>query len=579
MRDARLRALSRSKLFAVYRAVSTMLWPVAFAILKGRSLVGKEETNWKHIRHRLGIWREADDAHYCVQPMINRGNCLERSTSLKTLWFHSASVGESKALLPLIRRLMEVANKKTTSIPTDYTSSSSAKKASKSCHNCTRIVVSVGTLTGRKSFLSDLNRLLPKLPDSCKIPIYIVPPPVDIPNSVRGFLDHWQPQGAIFVESELWPNMIYELACREVVSGKNLCGGFKQAARVPLALVNGRMSQRSFERWQYFGPSRELIGGLLSQFDCLIAQSDKDFQRFQASANGIGKSAGTIHIAQNMKLAQLVLPTSKYEINRAKLLFQRNSTKFKMKHGNGRHLRFVVASTHEGEEELVVKALILHENDRTDAGAQEALSTIIVPRHPDRVDALARDLHEKFNIPVQIVPVSYIFDGVPFEDIWDESKKLMSSKCPLPRPITIVKGIGALTALYNTADIALVGGALLPKNHVPGQHNIIEPLQHGCITLHGSRAYEDESFSFLKQSLLKQEVTEKELNTMLRPFPGGEAEGLNKAMKQIFFDFNENAEFIDAMKSKISSSLNPSFALDNHWRHLEPHFFKRNGLL
>ena len=133
--------------------------------------------------------------------------------------------------------------------------------------------MSVGTVTGRNSLRSDLNRIMPGQLGSIKMPVYVVPPPVDIPHSVHGFLNHWQPDGAIFVESELWPNMIYEVACQKITLNESSCERQKQLVRLPLALVNGRLSKHSFKRWQYLDPGRYLLGGLLSQFDCLIAQS------------------------------------------------------------------------------------------------------------------------------------------------------------------------------------------------------------------------------------------------------------------------------------------------------------------
>ena len=210
----------------------------------------------------------------------------------------------------------------------------------------------------------------------------------------------------------------------------------------------------------------------------------------------------TVRVAPNMKLAQIVLPTSKDEISRAKLLFQGS--------GVGRNLRLVVASTHEGEEELVVEALI----------TPGIFSSVIVPRHPDRVEALARDIRKKFGIKVTIVPVSHIVDGVPLEgdsatDNFEKKDQSISNKESLSLSVTIVKGFGALTALYKCADVALVGGALLNEN-APGQHNVVEPLQHGCITLHGAQANGDDSFQSLKQSFLDNHLSEKELRTMLR---------------------------------------------------------------
>ena len=87
--------------------------------------------------------------------------------------------------------------------------------------------------------------------------------PLDVPRFVRRFLDHWRPDLALFVESDLWPNLIIEAS----------------RAAMPLILVNGRLSERSFRRWRYLPAS---IGDLLQRFDLCLARTPADAERSRA---------------------------------------------------------------------------------------------------------------------------------------------------------------------------------------------------------------------------------------------------------------------------------------------------------
>src|SRR5690606_33171856 len=118
----------------------------------------------------------------------------------RLVWVHAASVGETIAVLPLLERIV----------------------ARPGAH----ALLTTGTVTSAKI-------VAPRLGDTL-LHQYA---PLDAAPFVRRFLDHWRPGLAIFVESELWPNMILEAAARGI----------------PLALVNGRMSERSFRRWQSRG--------------------------------------------------------------------------------------------------------------------------------------------------------------------------------------------------------------------------------------------------------------------------------------------------------------------------------------
>ena len=148
---------------------------------------------------------------------------LRQGDGRKTIWVHAVSVGEVLAAAALIERLRAL----------DI-----------------RILLTSGTVTSAaivaKRFPPDI------------IHQYV---PYDSPRFVARFLDHWRPSLALFIESDLWPNLILSSAAR----------------RVPMVLINGRMSHRSFPRWRRVSGT---ISALLGRFDICLAQSNTDAQRF-----------------------------------------------------------------------------------------------------------------------------------------------------------------------------------------------------------------------------------------------------------------------------------------------------------
>jgi len=141
------------------------------------------------------------------------------------VWLHGASVGEMLAVIPLIERLRQK----------DFA-----------------VLMTSGTVTS--AALAEQ-----RLPAGA-VHQFV---PLDAPQFVARFLDHWRPNLALFVESDLWPNLILSCADR----------------RIPMIVINGRLSERSFKRWRLL-PS--IIAALLTRFDLCLAQSNGDAQRYAA---------------------------------------------------------------------------------------------------------------------------------------------------------------------------------------------------------------------------------------------------------------------------------------------------------
>lgn len=236
----------------------------------------------------------------------------------RLLWLHAASVGETLSVLPLIKAL-------------------AARDPALS------MLVTTGTVTSA-------TLLARRLPADLAGRVTHRFVPLDVPGWVARFIDGWRPDAAVFVESELWPNLIGATAARDI----------------PLALVNGRMSPGS-ARWWARAPG--LARQVLAPFRLMLAQTEDDAARFRA----LGAAA---ECWGNLKFSAPPLPADAAELARLSALVA------------GRPV-WLAASTHAGEEAIVLSA------HRRLAAAHPGLLTIIVPRHPERgpeVAALAADL-------------------------------------------------------------------------------------------------------------------------------------------------------------------------------------------
>lgn len=227
----------------------------------------------------------------------------------RLVWIHGASVGEARSVLPLLDRIL-------------------------AAHPAAEALVTTGTLTSARL-------LAQTLPARARHQFA----PLDVPAWTARFLDHWRPDAALWVESELWPNMLAAMASRGI----------------PAALVNARLSARSFARWRRLGAA---LRPPLGAFAHVLAQSDADAARFAAlGARGVGMPG-------NLKFDAAILP-----VDAAGLAALRAALA-------GRPC-WLAASTHDGEEEIAAAA------HAALAPAIPGLATVIVPRHAARGDAIA----------------------------------------------------------------------------------------------------------------------------------------------------------------------------------------------
>jgi 3-deoxy-D-manno-octulosonic-acid transferase len=278
-------------LLSLYRLVTALSGPAIRAFLRRRKHRGKEDP--RRMGERFGIPSRARPPGQLV-------------------WVHAASVGEAQSMLALIRRL---------------------RAERPGLH----ILVTTGTVASA--------RLLENRLPHGAFHQYV---PVDRVAWVRRFLNHWKPDLVLWVESELWPNLVIET----------------RATDAPMVLVNGRISPRSYENWRR---APALARRLLGAFAHAFAQYAREGGRVRA----LGAPRVVAH--GNLKYAADPLPADEAAI-----------TSFKA--AIGKRPAWLAASTHAGEERAMAevhKALAKRFPD---------LLTVIVPRHPSRATALTVEL-------------------------------------------------------------------------------------------------------------------------------------------------------------------------------------------
>jgi 3-deoxy-D-manno-octulosonic-acid transferase len=345
----------------IYQKLSAAVVPLAPALINRRLKQGKEDP---------------------ARVSERRGMSMGVRPHGPLVWIHGASVGEVLAAAALIERLRALN---------------------------IRILLTSGTVTSAsivaKRFPADI------------IHQYV---PYDSPRYVTRFLDHWRPSLALFIESDLWPNLILSSAAR----------------RLPMVLINGRMSHRSFPRWRRIAGT---ISALLGRFDVCLAQSDVDAERFAALGSRNVVTTG------NLKLDVAAPPADSAKLERL------------MSVTRGRPI-IVAASTHPGEDEILL------ETHRTLAGYFPSLLSVIVPRHPDRGESIARmiaasgqhvALRSREELPIATTDI-YVADTM-----------------------------GELGLFYRLAPIVFMGGSLIEH----GGQNPIEAVKLGASIVHGPHVF------------------------------------------------------------------------------------------
>jgi 3-deoxy-D-manno-octulosonic-acid transferase len=306
------------------------------------------------------------------------------------IWLHGSSAGEVTVLRPLVATLERD-------------------------HPGTPLVVSAFTATG----LATARKLYPSH--------RVVPLPVDFSFVVARYLRTLNPRLLVVAESEFWPNLI----------------GVAHARGVPAALVNGKMSAKSFR----VHARTRLVSRVLASFAVLAVQTEEHAQRLLA----LGVDRSRVHVTGNMK----------YDLTRAQ------------DGAGGAKLRVALGYT---ESDVVIVGGSLHDGEDAallDAYAAarqrvEGSALVIVPRYPADADVVARRANER---GFSVTRKTAIDAG--------------AAQAPGRSGVLVVDTLGELSRLYGVGDLAFVGGSLFYRGANKGGHNLMEPAVLGVPVLFG----------------------------------------------------------------------------------------------
>ena len=245
--------------------------------------------------------------------------------------------------------------------------------------------------------------------------------PLDFAFAIRPYLRALKPELVVIAETEFWPNFLH----------------LTQLSGARIAIVNARISDRSWPGYKRF---ESLLSGVLGQVNLFLAQTDEDRKRLI----DIGAPADRVKVSGNLKF-DVPPPPAPAIVESLREVFQQA----------GATPILVCGSTVEDEEPLLLQAFV-----NVLASYPRAVM-ILAPRHPERFAEVATLLEEL---------------RVHF---W---KRSLWSGEPIAGGVLLIDTIGELASLYALADIAFVGGSLVPR----GGHNIVEPAQYGVATVVGN---------------------------------------------------------------------------------------------
>ena len=327
--------------------------------------------------------------------------------------------------------------------------------------------------------------------------------PLDFAAAIRPYLQALKPELVILAETEFWPNFLH----------------LAHATGAPIVVVNARISDRSRPRYRRF---RWALRRMLAQVDLFLAQTEEDSTRLQS----VGADPARVRITGNLKFDVNVLPASPIvESLRRSFVAE----------GAGPVL--VCGSTVEDEEAPLLKAF---ENLRV--GHPHAVM-ILAPRHPERFDAVAK-LIEQMSIPFYR------------RSLWAGEH--------LAGGVLLVDTIGELAALYALADVAFVGGSLVPR----GGHNIIEPAQHGVAIVTGNHTENFRDIVSLFQSrdaVRIVGVSELPLTLMHLVDHDGERMALGRRAKEtILSQMGATSRTVEALRALVSPDADAKSAQAAH---------------
>ena len=350
-------------MFLLYRISTIIFFPIFSLIIFLRRFINKE-----------------DKKRYLEKITFFKKNVTEKN---ERIWIHAASIGEVNSVLPII------------------------KKINNEYENIFVLLTS--------STLSSSQLLKKEMKASEKFRHYFFP--IDVKFLVEKFLDNFKPELAIFVDSEVWPNYLFEVSKR----------------KIPLILLNGRITNKTFKRWKFFSNLSKKIFGL---YDLCLSSSRESYQNLKELG------ARNVKFLGNIKFCATV--NQKVEKNLESLFFDRNV--------------WCGASTHPGEEKILLNThKILKKRGLK-------VVTILIPRHINNSKEIF-SISKSLNLNSQIIN--------------DEKDILKDSE------ILIINSIGQMQKYFSLCKNIFMGKSLLERLKKDGGQNPIEPAKFGCTIYHG----------------------------------------------------------------------------------------------
>lgn len=372
----------------IYRILTTILYPFLFIFIYFRKLFKKEDP----IRFKEKI-------------LISHYNVNKKENS-KLIWFHAASIGEFKSIIPILRQL----NKDNLNV---------------------RFLITTTTLSSGNLAKIELKKF-----NNAEHRYF----PLDVPFLIKKFLFLWKPDNIFLVDSEIWPNLI--LKAKE--------------ANIPIALINARLTSKSFRRWMLFPKAAKKIFGILNLSLC----SNVETQNYLKKLN-----LKNIYFYGNIKLADNIDEEKIDSYNKSFLLDKRF---------------WFAASTHKEEDIFCLKTHLKLKQKFSD------IITIIAPRHIDRVKDI-KSLSEKLNLNVQIL---------------NEKEAILKNK-----EIIIINYFGALKEYFKYAKSVFIGKSMIRRLKDDGGQNPIEAAKLKCKIYHGPYVYNfEEIYKILESNKISKKI-------------------------------------------------------------------------
>ena len=324
------------------------------------------------------------------------------------IWLHVASVGEAMSILPLIENFEK------------------EKKVDK-------ILITTITLSSSKVLEKKYNQ-------SKKVIHQFLP--LDISKFVNKFLQHWSPNLCIFIDSEIWPNLIFHIKER----------------KIPLLLVNARITKKSFDRWRLI---KSYAKKIFEKFDLCIASNSESEKYLKILGSKNIKNYG------NLKFAKLKL-SNNYKLEEDLFLKIKNRK------------IWCAASTHPSEELFCAQThLVIKEKYKN-------ILTIIIPRHINRISKITDEI-KKLNLKV------LVYNN--FREMDDDVD------------ILLINTYGEALKFYEISKCVFLGKSLVQSLKKDSGQNPIEPARLGCKIFHGPNVSNfDEVYKFLKSLGISNEV-------------------------------------------------------------------------